>query len=170
MKSTRYSPAIATTILERIAAGESLRSICREPAMPSFQAVLKWAFENKGGFRDKYAFAMDIRAQWMHEEMLEIADAIEPGKRVKKTPNGTEIIIGDMVERSKLKVETRKWILARMAPRRYGDKITQEISGPEGGPIRTESEYRMTPQDEEFIRRLAASRARLAAQRGGEET
>jgi hypothetical protein len=168
MKFHRYTAKIATKILERIAAGESLRNICKEPGMPSFRSVLSWAGENKDGFRDKYAFAMDIRAQWIHEEMLEIADNIEPGKRVKKNAKGTEVTIGDMVERSKLRVDTRKWILARMSPKRYGEKITQEISGPGGGPIQTEGDYRMTPEDEAFIKRAADSRAALERERSAQ--
>jgi hypothetical protein len=111
---------------------------------------------------------MDIRAQWIHEEMLEIADSIEPGKRVKKNHKGTEVTIGDMVERSKLRVDTRKWILARMAPKRYGEKITQEISGPGGGPIQTEGDYRMTPEDEVFIKRAADARAKLERERSAQ--
>ncbi len=132
--------------------------------MPSFQTVLSWCAKNRDGFRDKYAMATDFRAQAIFDEIIEIADTIEPGKRVKKNDKGTEVTIGDHVERSKLRVHARMWSLARMAPQRYGEKIAQEISGPNGGPLRTEGEFRMTPDDEAALLRIAAIRQKVKEQ------
>jgi hypothetical protein len=160
----KYSNAIAEEICFRMASGESLKGICRSPGMPTFQSVLRWVLE-RPEFARVYALACDMRAQYLADEILEIADTIEPGERVKKSYKGTEVTVGDMVERSKLRVDARKWLLARLAPKRYGDKITQEISGPDGGPIVTEGEYRMTPEDEAFIKRAAAAREMLARER-----
>jgi hypothetical protein len=143
MKRTTYSPKIASRILERIAAGESLRSICKENSMPSFQSVLAWASDDKDGFRDKYTLAMDVRAQGLFDEMLEISDSALPA--ATGAPGTGEA--GARVAAIKLKVDTLKWILAKMQPKRYGDKITQEISGPDGGPVRTESDHRPSPDD-----------------------
>jgi hypothetical protein len=36
-------------------------------------------------------------------------------------------------------IDTRKWILAKMAPKKYGDKVIQELSGPDGGPIQSQN-------------------------------
>lgn len=166
-RPVKYSKAIAAEIIRRMGEGESLRSICRDPKMPKSTTVLAWCAEDVDGFRDRYSLAMDFRAQGIFDELMEIADTIEPGKRIKKNSKGTEITIGDDVERSKLRIHARMWVLSRMAPKRYGDKITQEISGPDGGPVRTEGEYRMTPDDEAAIQRIAAIRAKLAKQQEG---
>lgn len=160
-RPSRYSEKLACAIIERVASGESLKSVCADPRMPDKRTVLHWADKDVDGFRTRYALAMDFRAQGIFDDMLEIADSIEPGKRVKKNHKGTEVTIGDMVERSKLRIDTRKWILARMSPKRYGEKITQEISGPDGGPVKTESDFRPTPADENFLKRAAEARMRL---------
>lgn len=159
-KQIRYSKQIANAVIERIAAGESLRSICRDPEMPNISTVLDWADKDKDGFRSRYSTAMDFRAQVMFEEMLEIAD--ESPKKCYGEPGTGEASARAMAE--KLRVDARKWMLARMAPKRYGEKITQEISGPDGGPVKTEGEYRVTPEDEKVIRRIAEARARVQKQ------
>ena len=164
-RPSKFLKALAARIAERIADGESLRQVCRDPAMPKMSTVLRWVAENRGGFRATYELAVDLRAQGIFDEVIEIADTAEVGERVKTGPKGTEVTTGDIVERSKLRVDARKWVLARMAPKRYGDRITQEISGPDGGPVVTENGFRLTPEDEAFIHRVASAKARV----GGEQ-
>jgi hypothetical protein len=41
----------------------------------------------------------------------------------------------DAVDRSRLKVDTRKWFISNMFPKKYGDKIDATLPGPDGGPI-----------------------------------
>lgn len=155
--SIRYSPRIAAEICERIAGGESLRAICREEGMPTFQTVLRWAQTNRGGFRERYAVALDFRAQAMAEELLEIADG---AKKVATGAPGTGEATA-RVHAEKLRVDARKWLLARMAPKRYGDRVALEHTGAEGGPIETRGDFRITPADEEAIHRIAAVREKL---------
>ncbi len=72
----------------------------------------------------------------MFEEMLEIADDGANDTYLDK--DGNEKVNVDIVQRSRLRVDARKWALARMSPRRYGDRVATEISGPNGGPIQVE--------------------------------
>lgn len=65
---------------------------------------------------------------------LEFDDLCEGAEAEKVTEDKT--ITADMVERSRLQIDTRKWLLARLAARTYGDKLNVEASGPDGGPIR----------------------------------
>jgi len=61
-----------------------------------------------------------------------------------------EVSEGDMVDRSRLMVDTRKWLLSKMFPKKYGDKVSAELSGPDGRPIQTENtivEY-IRPKDQ----------------------
>ena len=75
------------------------------------------------------------------------------------TPKGEVINIEtDVTERSKLKMDSRKWILARLAPRKYGDKVTQELVGPGGGAIKSE-----TTIVDDIQARLDALRERMRA-------
>jgi len=71
----------------------------------------------------QYARATEIRADKMADEMLNIADTTVEGIKTKTTDKGIEVISGDMVEHRRLQVETRKWLLAKMNPKKYGDKL-----------------------------------------------
>jgi len=71
----------------------------------------------------------------LFDEILEIADTPREGTVVKVTEKGTETRTGDMIEHRRLQVDARKWMLAKALPKIYGDKITTELSGPDGGPV-----------------------------------
>ncbi|EPS1554651.1 MULTISPECIES: terminase small subunit-like protein [Proteus] len=117
-------PETAHDICSKLAEGESLRSVCRRPGMPSKATVFRWLSEN-AEFRDQYAKATEQRADALFEEILEIADDV--------LPDSAE------VAKAKLRIDTRKWSLARMSPKKYGDKVTQEITGADGGAIQIET-------------------------------
>ncbi|HEK3222745.1 ubiquitin carboxyl-hydrolase [Proteus sp. G2639] len=119
-----YMPETAHDICSKLAEGESLRSVCRRPGMPSKATVFRWLSEN-AEFRDQYAKATEQRADALFEEILEIADDV--------LPDSAE------VAKAKLRIDTRKWSLARMSPKKYGDKVTQEITGADGGAIQIET-------------------------------
>ena len=111
-KPSDYLPEVAADICAKLADGESLRKVCERPGMPSKTSVFRWLAENVE-FRDQYAKATDSRADAIFEEMFEIADdAPEESAAVAK---------------ARLRIDTRKWALARMNPKKYGDKVTQDI-------------------------------------------
>jgi hypothetical protein len=43
------------------------------------------------------------------------------------------------VARNRLRVDARKWVAAKLLPKKYGDKVQQEVSGPDGGPIEVQT-------------------------------
>jgi hypothetical protein len=131
-----YSLELATLICARMGEGESLRSICRDDAMPALSTVFRWLAKDQG-FQEQYARAMDARATLLAEEILEISDD-SSGDAVKDPETGDVRMDAEFVARSRLRVDARKWLAARMSPRKYGDKITQEHVGGEGGPIKQE--------------------------------
>lgn len=103
--------------------------------MPPKSVVLQWLLRHEE-FQIQYARARTGWAEFQFEEMFRIADTVLMGQKVKTLPDGkTETITGDMVERAKLQVDTRKWALARMSPKKYGDKTAVEHSGPGGTPL-----------------------------------
>lgn len=115
-----YSDELAITILERISEGESLRSVCRDGVMPSQSMVFRWLADNQS-FREQYARAREAQADYWADEIVEISD--DGGNDTYKDEDGNERTNQDVIARSRLRVDTRKWLMARMAPKKYGDKI-----------------------------------------------
>ncbi|MBR1206601.1 MULTISPECIES: terminase small subunit protein [unclassified Bradyrhizobium] len=130
-----YSLELAAVICDRMAEGESLRTICKAEDMPARSTVFLWLAAHKE-FSDLYARATDARAHLLAEEILEISD--DGRNDTYKDDDGNEMTNHDVIARSRLRVDSRKWLAARLAPRKYGDKITQEHTGADGGPIKQE--------------------------------
>ncbi|WP_035977455.1 hypothetical protein [Bradyrhizobium sp. th.b2] len=130
-----YSLQLAALICDRMAEGESLRTICKDEDMPARSTVFLWLAAHKE-FSDLYARAVDARAHLLAEEILEISD--DGRNDTYKDDEGNVMTDHDVIARSRLRVDSRKWLAARLAPRKYGDKITQEVTGADGGPIKSE--------------------------------
>jgi len=69
----------------------------------------------------KYARATELRAERMAEETLNIADSVDADLIV--LPDGREVVNNNVINRDRLRVDTRKWLMAKMYPKKYGDKI-----------------------------------------------
>ena len=136
--------------------------ICRAKSMPSDTTVREWMAKD-AVFSCAIAGAREVGFDRIAMDALAIADEVTDqdtirfmrGEQVVEIPNK------EWIMRSKLRVETRLRLLAKWDPKRYGEKITQEISGPDGGPVRTEGDFRPSPEDEEVIRRIAETRAKV---------
>ena len=123
-RPSTYSTDIADAICERLADGESLRAICSDDAMPCKAAVFRWLSE-RPEFADQYARAREEQAEALADELVAIADG----------PGGEDSAV--LTARDRLRVDARKWVASKLKPKKYGDKIQSEISGPNGGPIPT---------------------------------
>jgi hypothetical protein len=130
-----YTPEVAALICERLAEGESLRAICRDAGMPPESTVRGWVLDNVQDFAAQYARARDIGLDAMAEEILEIADTPVEGVRREEGNDGYREIREDMLGHRRLQVDTRKWLLSKMAPKRYGDRTAMELTGANGGPV-----------------------------------
>ena len=128
-RASDYSDEKADAICERLADGESLRSICRDDDMPDKATVLRWLGVHEA-FRDQYARAREMQADALFDEALDIADTPVEGVKTKTTSDGKlEETRGDMIEHRRLQVETRKWMVGKLAPKKYGDKVQNEHTG-----------------------------------------
>lgn len=139
-RPTVYKPELALALCERIASGESLRGICSDPAMPDKSTVFRWlADKERSDFRDQYARAREAQAEFLAEEILEIADETAGDYVQVKDGDGqiSERVDHEHIARSRLRVDARKWFAGKVAPKKYGDRIQAEHSGPDGGPIQT---------------------------------
>ena len=105
-------------ILEMIS-GRSLRSILKDDGMPSFETFYKW-LDDDSKKSEHYARACNIRADYLFEEIIDIAD--DSSRDVKINSEGQECLNSEFVQRSKLKVDARKWVVSKMNPKKYGDK------------------------------------------------
>lgn len=130
-----FTQEIADTICERIADGESLRAICSEDEMPCKSSVFKWLSLHED-FADQYARAREAQADSLFDDILTIADTPMIGEKTKTTDDGkVEVTTGDMIEHRKLRVDARKWMAGKLKPKKYGDKITQEVTGADGAAL-----------------------------------
>lgn len=133
-----FTPELADLICERIANGESLRSICRDDAMPACSSVFKWLNENKS-FSEQYARAREAQADALFDDVLDIADdARNDWMETHAEDSMGWRVNGENIQRSRLRVDARKWMAGKLAPKKYGEKVTTELTGKDGGPIQTE--------------------------------
>lgn len=109
-KPTAFDQEIANKVCDRLADGESLRSICQDPDMPTKAAVFRWLGANQE-FADQYARARETQADSLFDDILVIAD--------------TE----DDAAKARVRIDARKWMAGKMRPKVYGDKIGVEHSG-----------------------------------------
>lgn len=131
-RPSRYSQGVAEEICRRLATGESLRSICRDEAFPSEAAVRGWVVDDHEGFAAQYAGARDIGLDVMADEILEISDDGSNDWMERQTKEGEPLgwqLNGEHVQRSRLRVDTRKWILSKLAPKKYGDRLDLKHGG-----------------------------------------
>jgi len=148
-----YTPALWTVICDRIAAGESLRAVCRDPAMPSKASVMRW-LRNKPEIRDQYACARDDLLDHWAEDLIEIADDGTLDQIPGTDKHGNEVMVANHanVQRDRLRVDARKWLMSRLGAKKYGDHVEVEHSGEVGHTHRVDIS---TLSSREKMRRLA---------------
>lgn len=159
-RPTDFTPELGTLICVLMSDGMSLREICRQfNGKPSLGTVLRWVAkgdlpeseEQYKIFCKQYARAEDARAQGIFDEIIEISDNAGGGERVKTKemvgPDGRASGVkevtttrGDVVDRDRLRIDSRKWVLARMRPKKFGDKVDH-----------TSSDGSLTPAPAQFI-------------------
>jgi hypothetical protein len=106
-----YTPELAARICARLASGESLRAICADEDMPPESTVREWAVDDREGFAAQYARAREAQADFHADEIIEIADSAEDAQL------------------GRLRVDARKWVASKLAPKRYGERLDVAHSG-----------------------------------------
>ena len=129
-----YTPELAAAICEHIAAGKSLRTIAALDGMPAQSTIMVWLDGKHPDFTEQYARAREAQADKLAEEILSIAD--DGRSDTYLDAEGNEKTDNEAIQRSKLRVDTRKWLASKMAPKKYGDKVA--IGGADDlGPVQT---------------------------------
>lgn len=131
-----FSSEVSLKICERLITGESLNSICKDPGMPCMASVMRWLHNNRE-FRENYDRAKMIGLEVHADGMLDIADDGRNDWMKKNDPDNPGYVYnGECVQRSRLRIDARKWILSKLLPRKYGDRLL----GDQEEPIKHETD------------------------------
>lgn len=127
MGKTLHVPTaeLLQTICERLAEGNSLRTICSKEGMPSVGTVCRWLSENRA-FAEQYARARESQADAIFDEILNIAD--DSSNDWVETKDG-ERFNAEAAARSRIRIDARKWMAGKLRPKVYGEKVDVEHSG-----------------------------------------
>lgn len=145
-RPTIYSEELAQVICESLMVGMSLRKICELDGMPAISTVMQWLASGKDGFMEQYAHARQVQAEYLLDELIDIADDSADDYEIV---NGEERLNQEHIQRAKLRIDTRKWNIEKLAPKKYGAKQQLEHTGSNGGAIET---VNLTP--EQVIERM----------------
>jgi transposase-like protein len=115
MSETRYSPDLAAEICRRMSEGDSLRQVCRDKGVPE-STVRQWVRDNRDGFGGQYQAARVLQVEAWSDQIIERAN------REDLEPND-----------KRLRVDTLKWLMSKLAPKRYGDRLL--VAGEVENPI-----------------------------------
>jgi hypothetical protein len=151
MTQSRYTRKLADLICARLSEGESLRSICKDPGMPTEGTVRGWALRNHDGFEVKYRQARLLQLDAWADAIVDIAD--DPSR----DPRDRQV-----------RVDTRKWLMSKIAPKRYGDRLL--VAGEAESPLRVMHQQvsldALTPNQLDMLERFAT---RLLEARGADQ-
>lgn len=124
-KQYEFTPEVADEICDRLAKGQSLRSICADKEgdwLPSARTFHRWLASDEEwaeALRQQYAHAREMQADAKFDEADDIAKSATP----------------ETVQVARLQIDTIKWQTSKLAPKKYGEKVTTEHTGAGGGPI-----------------------------------
>jgi hypothetical protein len=145
-RPSSYSLELGDLICALLAEGKSLRKICALDNMPVMSTVLLWVMKGERGdreyeaFSEQYRDAREAQAEYWADELIDISDDDSNDYAFKESDDKSgssakAFIVQDNINRAKLRVHTRMWVASKLRPKKYGDKVTQEITGKDGGPV-----------------------------------
>jgi hypothetical protein len=158
MAHSTYTLQLGAEICQRIALGESLRSICRDDAMPDQTTVYRWLRDDED-FRQRYTRAREDQAEFYLDEIIAISD--DTTHDTKHTDSG-EQPNSEWISRSRLRVDARKWAMSKLAPKKYGDKLDVTTAGESMNLTHDQAKAR-------FAALLAEAEANKRAEESGED-
>ena len=130
-RPTLYTREISDLICERMSNGETLNTICRTEGYPARPTVILWSQKDIDGFADRYARAREALYDHWEDEAVDIADDGRNDWIERQRADGqiTSSFNKENVERSRLRVESRKWMLTKLRNTKFGDKIEAKHTG-----------------------------------------
>ena len=123
-RPTIFSQRLADKICLLISTtSHGLRVICKiHKDLPNPLTVYRWLNTNED-FCKQYARAKEEQAQVIFDEILTISDTTQIGSIIYTRKGRKEARVGDMIEHRRLQIDARKWVLSRLLPKKYGERI-----------------------------------------------
>ena len=112
-RPTLKTDDVCERIFRELAEGYSLRTICAADDMPSAESVRRWLRDDKV-FRGQYARAREEQADFYADEIVRIADEETDYRKAR------------------VRIDARKWVASKLKPKAYGERVLQELTGPDG--------------------------------------
>ena len=126
MAKTKFTQELFDDICQAIATSENgIAKICKNAGI-AMQTFYNWMGDDKD-LLERYARAKDAQLQLMVEQILTISD--DGLNDVMEDAEGNIRVNYDHIQRSKLRVDTRKWLLSKLKPKVYGDKVDLTSGG-----------------------------------------
>lgn len=123
----KFSQGLFDEICEMIADGESLRDVCAREDMPNRTTFFRW-LEGSEALSNQYARAKEEQADAIFDEILQIADDARNDwmERNGQDDDGWRAN-GEHIQRSRLRIDARKWMAGKLRPKKYGEKVEAEV-------------------------------------------
>lgn len=125
-RPSEFSAEVADRICALLVDGESLRSICGREDMPAASTVFLW-LRAHSDFSERYAHAREMQADLAFDEIVEIAD--DGRNDWMEKHDGGVALNKEAIQRSALRVDTRKWRMSKLLPKKYGERLDLNHSG-----------------------------------------
>lgn len=128
-RQSTFTQEKADAVCAALKQGMTLREACRQTGMPPAPTVQEWIQKNEA-FAEQYARAREIGYHAMADEIVEISDDGSNDWMVRKQGNDeVEVVNHEHISRSRLRVDTRRWLLSKALPKIYGDRVTTTVEG-----------------------------------------
>lgn len=134
MAKGKFTIELFDSICDEISqSSRGLVSICKDKGLNA-NSFYEWISKDKE-LGDKYAHARQLQAEYLADEIIEIADTPKTGFKVTQKASGTEVTEGDMIEHRRLQVDARKWKASKLYPKKYGDRVDVTSGGEKVGIV-----------------------------------
>lgn len=141
-RPSSFNQDTADEICARLADGESLRKICADEEMPAQGTVYAWLLKDEfKAFQEQYARARELQADTLFDECQDIAD--DGSNDYMETDTGPKYD-GDAVQRSRLRIDTRKWMAGKLRPKKYGEAATLKLADADGEKLALDEVSKVT--------------------------
>lgn len=139
MRPSRYTAELGERILEQLANGVTATEICRDPSMPTYGVLKRWERDHVD-FARQYDIARRQCCEYHTDEIVTIADDATNDfvQRVSGNGNTRRVFDREAFERSRLRVESRKWIASKVLRHVYGERSEVDVRTPDGLTVRHE--------------------------------
>lgn len=118
-RPSKYTPKLGEGICAEIVDGIPIRAICKKYKI-DVRTLFRW-LERDEMFRQQYARAREIQAEVIADEIVAISD---DGSNDTYTDGDGQVRTNfDVVQRSRLRVDARKWVASKLLPKKYGEKV-----------------------------------------------